>query len=112
MSRLRSCAPLVNRPLALSVLLLARASSASELQLATRNTRESLGQKPQWAPSGNFWALHGRSISRGEIRSESRPYARARGEVASGIGIFLSRSSVGRAESLNQQSLPGRTGPQ
>lgn len=81
----------MKRALTLGLVLLSTAVSATELDLATRNTREPLGQKSQWAPSGNFSALHRRAVFRGEIRSEARPYARARGEVAAGIGIFLSR---------------------
>ncbi len=80
----------MKRALTLGLVLLATAASATDLS----PSREALGQKTQWAPSGNFAALHGRAVFRGEIRSESRPYARARGEVASGIGIFLSRDSV------------------
>lgn len=98
----------MKRALTLSLALIATAASATELAPATRSTRETLGQKTQWAPSGNFQALHGRAVFRSEIRSESRPYARARGEVASGIGIFLSRDSVGASSYL---SSPNALGP-
>ncbi|MDP2276290.1 MAG: hypothetical protein Q8K32_36460 [Archangium sp.] len=79
----------MKRALTLGLVLLATAASATDLS----PSREALGQKTQWAPSGNFSALHGRAVFRVEIRSDSHPYARARGEVASGIGIFLSRDA-------------------
>ena len=96
----------MKRALALGLVLIATAVSATEL--AKSNARETLGQKTQWAPSGNFSALHGRAAFQGEIRGETRPYARARGQLASGIGIFLSRDSIGAQSYLGS---PNGMGP-
>jgi hypothetical protein len=87
----------VTRALTLGLVLIATVASSADLQLATRHdvapSRASSSRKVQWAPSGNFSALHARAVFRGEIRSESRPYARESLKTAAGAGIFLSRDS-------------------
>ena len=101
----------MNRPLALGLVLLATAASAADLALATRHlepARVAPSRKVQWAPSGNFQALHARAVFRGETGSAARPYGREGREAAAGFGIFLSRDSVGASSYL---SSPNALGP-
>jgi hypothetical protein len=72
----------MKRALTLGLVLLATAANATELATATRNTRESPGQKTQWAPSGNFSALHARAVFRGDSRSSALLCACERRETA------------------------------
>lgn len=62
-------------------MLIATAVNAADHQLSTKHTelraldvtRASPSRKVQWAPSGNFQALHTRAVFRGESRNSTRP---------------------------------------
>ena len=78
----------MKRALALFVLLLATAANSADVTLTTRLARESSSQKPQWAPSGNFSALHTRSVFEGETRSGAGSYARENRKTAAAKTVW------------------------
>ena len=79
---------LVTRALSLLVVLLASAASSADLLTATRHARETSGQKPQWAPSGNLQALHTRAVFPSESRSGAGSYAREHRETAAAKSVW------------------------
>ena len=76
------------RALSLVVLLIATTASSAELRAASRLARESSAEKPQWAPSGNFQALHKRAVFEGETRSGAGSYAREHRETAAAKSVW------------------------
>ncbi|MDP2276287.1 MAG: hypothetical protein Q8K32_36445 [Archangium sp.] len=100
----------MKRALTIGLLLIATAASSANLQLATKHdvapSRASSSRKVQWAPSGNFQALHARPVFGSETETASRPYARENLKTAAGAGIFLSRDgfegSLNSAPSLHR----------
>ena len=78
----------MKRALALLLLLLSTAASSADLTPTTRLARESSSQKPQWAPSGNFSALHRRAVFPSETRSSAGSYAREQLETAAAKSVW------------------------